>query len=178
MLWHEGDLALRAITDGDVDLMARWLSDPAVLSYYEGRDRPHDADRVREVFFKAHAGDETRCIILAKDAPIGYLQFYRVTGEALADYGYPADASVFGLDLFIGEQGYWNQGIGSRLLAGIARYLHDNLGAAYVVLDPQIWNTRAIRSYEKAGFRKVRFLSQHELHEGELRDACLMEWHA
>ncbi|MBA3825473.1 MAG: GNAT family N-acetyltransferase [Ktedonobacterales bacterium] len=177
MLWQDGELALREITEDDVDLMARWLTDPAVLGYYEGRDRPHNADLVREVFFNAHVGDETRCIILAAQAPIGYLQFYRVTGDEVGEYGYPLDAALYGLDLFIGEPDYWNRGIGTRLLTGILPYLHEHQGAERVIVDPQMWNSRAIRSYEKAGFRKVRALPQHELHEGELRDAWLMEWH-
>ena len=177
MLWQEGNLALREIADDDVELMARWLSDPAVLGYYEGRDHPHDADLVREVFFNDHAGDETRCIILAVTVPIGYLQWYLAQGDDLVEYGYPPAARVYGIDLFIGEPAYWNQGIGTRLLRGVAQFLHDQRNAEHIVVDPQMWNTRAIRSYEKAGFRKVRPLPQHELHEGELRDAWLMEWH-
>jgi aminoglycoside 6'-N-acetyltransferase len=176
MLWQEGDLALRPIADGDTERMARWLSDPAVLGYYEGRDRPHDVDLVREVFFNAHAGNDTRCIILNADVPIGYLQFGHVVGEDLKVYGYPAEAKVYSLDLFIGEPAYWDRGVGSRLLRGVTRYIHEQRGAECVVVDPQQWNERAIRAYEKAGFRKMRALPQHELHEGVLRDAWLMEW--
>jgi aminoglycoside 6'-N-acetyltransferase len=43
-----------------------------------------------------------------------------------------------------------------------------------VTIDPETWNTRAIRSYEKAGFAKWRFIARAELHEGEMRDAWLM----
>jgi aminoglycoside 6'-N-acetyltransferase len=176
MLWQDGDLALRELTDDDVTLMARWLSDPTVLGYYEGRDHPHNADLVREIFFNAHAGDETRCIIIATGVPIGYLQFYPVTDDELTEYGYAPDAKVYGLDLFIGEPAYWNRGIGTQLLGGITRHLSSAYDTPRIVVDPQAWNARAIRSYEKAGFHKVRLLPQHELHEGELRDAWLMEW--
>lgn len=48
--------------------------------------------------------------------------------------------------------------------------------AERVVIDPEAWNERAIRSYEKAGFVKVRHLPGHEMHEGVLRDAWLMEF--
>ena len=47
--------------------------------------------------------------------------------------------------------------------------------ASKVILDPHIGNVRAIRCYEKCGFRKVKLLSLHELHEGEYRDSWLME---
>jgi len=42
--------------------------------------------------------------------------------------------------------------------------------ARKVVLDPHVTKPRAIRCYEKWGFRKVKLLPRHELHEGERRD--------
>ena len=42
------------------------------------------------------------------------------------------------------------------------------------VIDPHVDNPRAIRAYEKAGFRKQRVLKEHEFHEGRWHDAWLM----
>jgi aminoglycoside 6'-N-acetyltransferase len=42
------------------------------------------------------------------------------------------------------------------------------------VLSPVADNARAIRSYEKAGFRKVRLIPNGEFLGGEWRDAWLM----
>ena len=42
--------------------------------------------------------------------------------------------------------------------------------------DPQAWNERAIRCYEKCGFKKVKLLPKHELHEGEYRDCWQIEY--
>jgi aminoglycoside 6'-N-acetyltransferase len=36
------------------------------------------------------------------------------------------------------------------------------------------WNARAIRCYEKAGFRKVRRLPESELREGKWHDEWVM----
>ena len=47
-------------------------------------------------------------------------------------------------------------------------------GAQRVVIDPRVENLRAIRCYEKAGFRKARRLPRHERHEGRWCDAWLM----
>ena len=58
-----------------------------------------------------------------------------------------------------------------KMLVG---YLFIVLGAAQVVIDPRATNKRAIRCYEKSGFRKVKVLPKHELHEGALRDVWLM----
>jgi len=54
-------------------------------------------------------------------------------------------------------------------------YLFDQKAATEVVLDSLAWNTRAIRCYDKAGFRKVRLLPKSELHEGEYQDAWLLK---
>ncbi len=43
-------------------------------------------------------------------------------------------------------------------------------------MDPQAWNTRALRVYEKNGFKKKKYLEKHEMHEGELRDCWLIEY--
>jgi len=56
----------------------------------------------------------------------------------------------------------------------MVKYVRENLGANQIIMDPQAWNTRAIRCYEKAGFRKLKWLPNHELHEGQWRDCWLM----
>lgn len=45
-----------------------------------------------------------------------------------------------------------------------------------VVMDPQTWNKRAIRCYEKCGIKKVKILPEHEFHEGRYRDCWLIEY--
>jgi aminoglycoside 6'-N-acetyltransferase len=53
-------------------------------------------------------------------------------------------------------------------------YLFESLDAQRVTIDPHVSNHRAVRCYEKAGFRKVRLLPRQELHEGEYWDCWLM----
>jgi aminoglycoside 6'-N-acetyltransferase len=82
--------------------------------------------------------------------------------------------NVYGIDLFIGETNYWNQGIGTKIFSTLVNYLLAELQADKIVIDPNVKNTRAIRCYEKCGFEKVKILPKHELHEGEYRDSWLM----
>jgi aminoglycoside 6'-N-acetyltransferase len=83
---------------------------------------------------------------------------------------------IYGIDQFIGEPQYWNKGIGTRLVTGMVQYLLEEKGATIVIMDPQVRNTRAIQCYEKCGFEKVKFLPEHELHEGVMRDCWLLEY--
>lgn len=176
MLIQNGRLAIRELLAEDKFLLAKWLSDPEVLQFYEGRDRPLDMVKVEEDFF-GEADNETRCLIIYDDAPIGYIQFYPVGEEERQVYGYSNLAEVlYGMDQFIGEPAYWNKGIGTQLIESVVAYLLTEKGADRIVMDPQTWNERAIRCYEKCRFEKVKLLPKHEWHEGEYRDCWLIEY--
>ncbi|WP_106769414.1 GNAT family N-acetyltransferase [Paenibacillus faecalis] len=175
-LYTHGNLTVRLLAETDASLLADWLSDPLVLTYYEGRDRPHDAEMVKQSFFD---GDEsnTRCIVQYDGQDIGYIQFYAITDEERIEYGYgDFTGSIFGMDQFIGETSFWNQGIGTELVITMVRYLRSHKGADKIVMDPQAWNERALRVYEKAGFVKKKYLPEHEWHEGEYRDCWIIEY--
>ncbi|OPH61387.1 GNAT family N-acetyltransferase [Paenibacillus ferrarius] len=175
-IFLNNDICLRRLELKDSNLLVNWLSNPEVLAYYEGRDRPHNLELVRKHFFEDR--DEiTQCIIQYKNTDIGFIQFYLIGDEEIAQYGYQDDLGIiYGMDQFIGETEFWNQGIGYQLIKETVRYLIENRSANKIVLDPQAWNTRAIRVYEKSGFIKKIYLEEHEMHEGELRDCWLMEY--
>ena len=175
MLLKSERLAIRELIEDDKLLMVKWLSDPEVLQFYEGRDRPLDLAQVEEDFY-GEVDDETRCLILYEEQPIGYVQFYPVGEEERLVYGYLDPAEIlYGMDQFIGEPAYWNKGIGTELVEMLVAYLLNEKNADRVVMDPQTWNVRAIRCYEKCGFKKVKLLPKHEWHEGEYRDCWLIE---
>jgi aminoglycoside 6'-N-acetyltransferase len=81
---------------------------------------------------------------------------------------------VYGIDLFIGEPDWWNKGIGTKAVSLLIKHLCFTMGARRVVIDPHINNPRAIRCYEKCGFKKIKVLPEHEWHEGMYVDCWLM----
>lgn len=171
-----GDLGIRPLKNEDGPILHKWLNDPRVLAYYEGRDNPHDMNMVRKRFLsKTGSIDVLGCLISWKDSPVGYVQVYPVLGEELVLYGYPHDHLIYGMDQFLGEPGLWNQGIGTLLVGAVVDWLFQECKAERVVMDPRADNLRAIHVYEKCGFRKVKILPKRELHEGKYRDCCLME---
>lgn len=175
MLFRRDELSVRELDEVDVSVMARWLSDPRVLEYYEGRDRPHDEAMVREKYLSGRESDVTGCLVERAGAPLGYIQFYVLQAEAQIKLGYGNGATIYGIDLFIGEPELWSQEIGTRLVSAMVDFLFTEKSADLVIIDPNVDNPRAIRCYEKAGFRKVRVLPKHELYEGEWLDCWLME---
>jgi aminoglycoside 6'-N-acetyltransferase len=175
MLFNNGNLKVRKLEKKDNVLLAKWLSDPSVLEFYEGRDNPFDLDKVNEVFY-APEDEEVKCIVEYEGNEIGYIQFYQLDNETKKEYGY-LDKNVYGTDQFIGEIEYWNKGIGTLLVTSMIHFLTEEKKAEIIVMDPQTRNPRAIRCYEKCGFKKVKILPKNELHEGEYQDCWLIEYH-
>jgi len=175
-LFKQGNIAVRELADEDAPLLVKWLSDPRVLAYYEGRDRPHDLESVRKHFYNRTA-EFTPCIVEFGNSPIGYIQFYSISEEEKHLYGCESfPGKIYGMDQFIGEVEYWNKGIGTALIKAMVLYLLIHERADKIVMDPQTWNERALHVYEKCGFVKKKILPKHEWHEGEYRDSWLMEY--
>jgi aminoglycoside 6'-N-acetyltransferase len=176
MLFQEETIKVRVLTEEDALLLTKWLSDKRVLEFYEGRDRPHDLELVRKHFFEDR-DNISQCIIQYNEKDIGYIQFYPITDEEREKYGYiEENEEIYGMDQFIGEVDCWNKGIGSELVKATVHYILRERNANKIVMDPQAWNTRALRCYEKCGFIKKKYLEKHELHEGQYRDCWLIEY--
>jgi len=169
------EITIRRLREEDAALLAAWLSDDRVLWYYEGRDRPHDLALIKEHFFTEEP-EMTRCLISYQGTPIGYGQYYPLNPDEKSEYGYDSSELVYGMDQFIGEPDYWDRGIGTKLVMALRNHLLASTPVHKVVMDPQAWNSRAIRCYEKCGFRKIKLLTSHEWHEGQMRDCWLVEW--
>ncbi len=174
ILFQNKNLLVRKLEQKDSPLLAKWLSDPRVLEFYEGRDNPFDQDKVKKEFYDPN-DYVNKCIVAFEGSEIGYIQFYLLEEDTKREYGY-GDEVIYGIDQFIGEAAYWNKGLGTLLVTSMANFLLVQKKADLVVMDPQIRNARAIKCYEKSGFKKVKLLPKHELHEGEYRDCWLMEY--
>jgi aminoglycoside 6'-N-acetyltransferase len=175
ILYEHGDITVKSLKTEDASHLVKWLSDPVVLEFYGGRDRPYDYEKVMQHFYRD--GEVTSCIVEFRHQAIGYIQFYVIGDEERTEYGYQDDeALIYGMDQFIGEAGCWNQGIGTALVRSMRDYVIKHQQASKIVMDPQAWNSRALRVYEKCGFKKKRLLPKHEWHEGEYRDCWLIEY--
>lgn len=172
IIFKNGDWLIRHVEESDQHLLVKWLRDPRVLEYYEGRDKPYDLEAVNLEFINVKDHIE-RCIIEYHSETIGYIQIYPLDADTQKIYGISGN-DFYGMDQFIGEPSYWNKGIGTELVSLIADYLISVRKAEQVYMDPQLRNPRALRCYEKAGFKKVKLLPEHEWHEGKFQDCWLM----
>ncbi len=123
MLISNSHLSIRALRMEDKDILVKWMSNPTVLQYYQGRDEPLDMEKVTEIFYDPDTED-VQCIIEYEGVPIGYIQYYLLDEESRQAYGYQdADEIIYGMDQFIGEPEYWNRGIGTLLIQTMITFL-------------------------------------------------------
>lgn len=136
------------------DLMARWLSHPAVREFYQ---EPADAQQLQAKFGpRCEPTARVRpCLILEEKTrrPVGYAQYYPLLREEVTRLALDPNGTWGGFDLFIGEPDLWGRGYGHE--AG--RLLLDRLltlGATHVLIDCAPDNVRAQHLYAKLGFRR------------------------
>lgn len=170
-----GNLIIRPLQQGDAEYMVKWLSDPEILEWYEGRDQPHGMKRVKEHYYLSEEPRVKRNLILLDGSAIGYVQYYPLSDKEKSLYGYINQENIYGMDQFIGERELQDKGIGPLFINAVVDFLFENLGAELVVMDPQLRNKRALRCYEKCGFTPVKILPHHEKHEGIMEDCLLIE---
>ena len=144
------DYAFRLMTTADLPLVQRWLSLPHVREWWGD---PQEQYALVSGDLDEPAMDQF--IFSAAGSPFGYLQCYDLT-EWNTGFG-PQPQGTRGIDLFIGELDMIGRGHGSAL---IRRFVDGRLrkGLARMVTDPDPANARAIRAYEKAGFRGDRLV--------------------
>jgi aminoglycoside 6'-N-acetyltransferase len=80
-----------------------------------------------------------------------------------------------GIDLFLGRA-HQGRGLGGDVVLTLARHLVHDRGHHRLVIDPAAENERAIRAFERVGFRRVGVQRKVELAEdGSWRDGLLMD---
>jgi aminoglycoside 6'-N-acetyltransferase len=113
--------------------------------------------------------DAVRAFAVLVDGEVaGYVQFWE---EPAADFRH-AD-----MDIFLGPA-HQGRGLGGVAIRAMLRHLLDRRGHHRVTLGTSVENTRAIRCYEKVGFRRVGVMRKAALSHltGEWEDELLMEY--
>jgi aminoglycoside 6'-N-acetyltransferase len=80
-----------------------------------------------------------------------------------------------GIDVFLAVA-FQDRGLGSDAVRALARHLFEVRGHHRLTIDPAAANTRAIRAYERVGFKPVGVMRQYERGPGgTFHDGLLMD---
>lgn len=181
LLFGHENIKVRHLRDhkDDYNLFLNWLSDLDVCEYYEGRTKPFDYEMVLDKFQERAKGLDSVIvgIIEFKNTAIGFVQFYPTEPDEYHECDV-IDRSKhkvsYGMDIIIGDKAYWNKGIGTKAIQLMSDYLLTEKGVDILLIAPQTWNKRAIRCYEKCGFKQLKIIKDMELHDDEYEDGVLM----
>jgi RimJ/RimL family protein N-acetyltransferase len=151
-------VALRRPVASDLASVIRWYRDPEIarLTRYQMRQM---SQAEIERFFQVR--------MLAPDA-LAYCIVESATGRLIGFTTFSALDADNGSVMFhitIGERTAWGRGLGTEATQLMLHHAFERLGLHRVGLTVFSYNTRAIRAYEKAGFRI----------EGRLREAIQRE---
>jgi aminoglycoside 6'-N-acetyltransferase len=154
-------ITIRPVLPEDAPVLAAILAQPAVARWWG----EFDLARVEQELIVGEP--DLRVFAIELDGRlVGSIQVYEETDP---DYRHA------GLDLFIDtdEQGH---GIGPAAIRLLAGRLIDEDGHHRLTIDPAADNLRAIRAYEKVGFRPVGRMRRYQrMPDGTWVDGLLME---
>lgn len=94
-------------------------------------------------------------VVLADGEPIGYIQSYVAMGSGDGWWEDEQDPGVRGIDQFLSRADQLGQGLGTRMVRAFVEQLFADPSVTRIQTDPSPENRRAIRCYQKAGFRAV-----------------------
>ncbi|MGE0314116.1 MAG: aminoglycoside 6'-N-acetyltransferase [Lautropia sp.] len=148
-------VTLRPMTEGDLDMLHAWLNRPHVVEWWGG-ERPSLAE-VRDAYRPDAMAKErvTPYIGLLTGVPFAYAQSYVAYGAGDGWWEDETDLGVRGIDQSIADPDLLGRGLGTRLVRALVDTLFRDPAVTKVQTDPAPHNLRAIRCYEKAGFRRI-----------------------
>jgi RimJ/RimL family protein N-acetyltransferase len=145
----------------------RWYRDPEVARLTRYQVRPMSEDEIERFFLGR---------LMAPDA-LGYAIHVRTTDRLVGLTTFSSLDADNGSVLFhitIGERDAWGQGYGTEATGLMVAHAFERLGLHRVGLSVFSFNTRAIRAYEKAGFRIEGRLRQAIARDGRYWDEIQM----
>jgi RimJ/RimL family protein N-acetyltransferase len=166
---------LRPLEREDAEVLAPYFNDPEITRTI--LSRPPISFRAEADFLEKLGQNESDLVlgivIKATDRLIG--------GTGLHQLHFKNRSGVFGIS--IGAHEEWGKGYGLEATRLIVNYAFETLNLNRVSLHVFEYNTRALRVYEKAGFRREGVLRQDNYREGRYWDSILMailraEWDA
>jgi aminoglycoside 6'-N-acetyltransferase len=144
------------VVPDDVDMLVEWHADPDVIRYWDDKTFTRD-----EVIARLLRANVDAFVIECGGGPVGYIE------ASEAD-----DGQGGGVDMFLAP-GHRGEGIGSDAARALAQHLLSERGWRWVTADPYLWNERALRAWQNAGFVQVQECPPDELH---LSSWVLMEF--
>jgi RimJ/RimL family protein N-acetyltransferase len=156
---------LRPVTEADLPNYVLWLNDPEITQYLGLDPGKITLEGEREWLARITAPDSSDHVwaITADGETIGCCSLTLDGTRQNASFG-----------IHIGDKACWGQGYGTAAVGEVLRAGFEELGLHRVHLGVFPENPRAVRCYEKCGFRHEGLMRQARLKGGQWRDLVTM----
>ncbi len=158
---------LRAIERSDIPNFVRWFNDPEVRQYLLMYSPMSEAQEERWFERQLEGADHLFAIEALVDG-----EWVHIGNCGLHKIDWKNGHAELGI--VIGEKAFWGQGFGTDAVRALLRFAFHELRLHRVYLDTYDFNPRAIRCYEKAGFRREGTKREALFREGCYHDVHLM----
>jgi RimJ/RimL family protein N-acetyltransferase len=158
-------IRLRAIERSDIPAFVRWLNDPEVTQYLVTYMPMSQAQEER--WFEAQL-EQRDGFILGIETLDGKL----IGNLALVHIDWKNSRA--GLGVVLGEKEYWGQGYGTDAITALLGFAFKQMNLHSVHLTTYEYNKRAIRCYEKCGFKLEGRMRQAHFYDGRYHDELMM----
>jgi len=146
-------IEFRPLAEPDLPLLSEWLRRPHVAEWWDGAS---SLAEVRAKYLPRISSGSVRPYVASQDGKaLGFIQSYRAMECGGGWWPDEYDPGVMGVDQFLADADSLGRGLGSEMVRRFVAFLARDPGVTRVQADPMPRNSRAIRCYEKAGFRRV-----------------------
>ncbi|MGV3503233.1 MAG: GNAT family N-acetyltransferase [Adhaeribacter sp.] len=142
------DITLREALPGDLALLRHWDQQEHIIN-----SDPND-DWNWEEELGQNPGWRQQCIALLEGRPIGFIQIMDPFEDPTHYWG-PVPRNLRAIDIWIGEKQDLGKGYGTVMMNLALQRCFADPQVQAVLIDPLESNHKALRFYEKIGFRFV-----------------------
>lgn len=146
--------SFRPLQMADLPMLHEWVARPHWTEWWG----PAPTMAEVEAEYGAWINDATKVqphIALLDGQPFGYIQSYVAMGSGGGWWEDETDPGVRGIDQSIADATQLGRGLGTAMVKAFVARLFGDPQVTHIQTDPDPRNARAIRCYEKAGFRAV-----------------------
>jgi aminoglycoside 6'-N-acetyltransferase len=153
-------VTLRPIAVDDVPRLAEIAAEPEIAHWWLG---------ITEDDLRDKAGPDKDALVFVIEDEGEVVGLVQAGEEDDPDYRHA------NIDIFL-TSARSGQGLGRDAIRTLAHHLFEDRGHHRIVIDPAAANERAIRTYERIGFRRVGIMRRYERGvDGEWHDGLLLD---
>jgi len=156
---------LRAIERSDILTFVRWFNDPEVTQYLQMCMPMSQAEEERWFEAQLTCSDKRVFGIETLDGQL-------IGNLGLHDLDWKERCAVLGI--VIGEKDYWGKGYGTDAVHTALWFAFEHMNLHRIQLSVYAYNKRAVRCYEKSGFRHEGRMRSKHFFSGEYHDELIM----